>query len=130
MQRKNHGYQPATTFTIFVECLQECRNMFRRLTRGLYSKTLIRTVGSPPPTPPSVSRVGQRPVGLASLRPKPLLRSPTWPPLRNLDRNSTKNHYTCVFPAFHFSYLCYLSCQPKLDIYCAWKFDVFSLVII
>jgi hypothetical protein len=36
---KNHGHQPATTFTIFVECLQERRDLFRWLTRGLYSKT-------------------------------------------------------------------------------------------
>jgi hypothetical protein len=26
---KNHGHQPATTFTIFVECLQERRDLFR-----------------------------------------------------------------------------------------------------
>jgi hypothetical protein len=25
---KNHGHQPATTFTIFVECLQEHRDLF------------------------------------------------------------------------------------------------------
>jgi hypothetical protein len=45
MRRENHGHQPATTFTIFVECLQERRGVFRQLTRGLYSKTLIRTAG-------------------------------------------------------------------------------------
>jgi hypothetical protein len=38
---KNHGHLPATTFTVFVECLQEYCDLFRRLTRGLYSKTLI-----------------------------------------------------------------------------------------
>jgi hypothetical protein len=42
---KNHGHQPATTFTIFVEYLQEHRDMFRRLTKELYSKILIRTAG-------------------------------------------------------------------------------------
>jgi hypothetical protein len=79
---KNHGHQPATTFTIFMECLQERRDLFRWLTRGLYSKTLIRTAGAPPLHP------------RASLWPKPpndspSLRSPTWPPSRNLDHNST-----------------------------------------
>jgi hypothetical protein len=64
---KNYWHQPDTTFTIFVECLQECRDLFRRLTRGLYSKILIRTTGAPPPHLPSVPRVGQRPVGLALL---------------------------------------------------------------
>jgi hypothetical protein len=54
-ERKNYGHQSVTTFTIFVKCLQERRDM---------------------------------------LRPKPLddgppLRSPTWPPSKNLDHNST-----------------------------------------
>jgi hypothetical protein len=48
---KNYGHQPVTTFTIFVECLQERRDMFRRLIRGLYSKTLIHTTGLRPRTP-------------------------------------------------------------------------------
>jgi hypothetical protein len=26
---KNHGHQPNTTFTIFMECLQECCNIDR-----------------------------------------------------------------------------------------------------
>jgi hypothetical protein len=38
---KNHGHQSVTTFTIFIEYLQERRDLFWRLTRGLYSKTLI-----------------------------------------------------------------------------------------
>jgi hypothetical protein len=50
---KNHGHQPITTFTIFMECLQECHDMFQRLTRGLYSKTLIHTG-------PSLSATGLR----------------------------------------------------------------------
>jgi hypothetical protein len=79
---KNHRHQLTTTFTIFVEYLQERRDLFRQLTRGLYSKTLICTARAEPPHPQ------------ASLRPKPPgdgppLRSPTWPPSRNLDHNST-----------------------------------------
>jgi hypothetical protein len=50
-ERKNHGHQSVITFTIFIKCLQEHCDLFRRLTRGLYSKTLIRTVGAPPPHP-------------------------------------------------------------------------------
>jgi hypothetical protein len=38
-------------FQYFTECLQERCDMFQRLTRGLYSKTLIRTMGAPPPHP-------------------------------------------------------------------------------
>jgi hypothetical protein len=48
---KNHGHQSATTFTIFMKCLQERYDLFRRLTRA----------------PPSVPRVAQRSVGLTSL---------------------------------------------------------------
>jgi hypothetical protein len=77
---KNHGHQTATTFTIFMECLQECRNMFRRLIRGLYSKTLIRTTGAPPLHPRASPEWAK---GLLAS-----LRSSTWPPLRNLDHNS------------------------------------------
>jgi hypothetical protein len=48
---KNHGHQPATTFTIFMECLQERCDMFWQLRRGSYSKTLIHTSGAPPAHP-------------------------------------------------------------------------------
>jgi hypothetical protein len=63
-----------------MECLQECHDDYRQLTRGLNSKTL------------------------ASLRPKPPddgppLRSPTLPPSKNLDHNST--HFACAHSYTH-----------------------------
>jgi hypothetical protein len=56
MRRENYGHQTATIFTIFVECLKERRIMFRRLIKGLYSKTLIRTTGPPPFAPAQACR--------------------------------------------------------------------------
>jgi hypothetical protein len=40
---KNHGHQAVTTFTIFVECLQERHDVFRWLTRGALHSREVRT---------------------------------------------------------------------------------------